>query len=229
MAAYHEIVEILLDCKFCGIQFRRSGKNQVYCSVTCRQTRKRSKNYPQLRSPLRRACVCGVCFTASGKGSRRYCSDECRSIARRKQLDDFAIRRRERRKHASHREREVIVETFRRHQNPDVTYGLEKRYLVWRNNLLSKYRIDEETYWRLFSSQDCRCAICSDATPKPKASGSGRPSWHPGFVIDHGHSNGRIRGILCGLCNIGLGAFRDRPQVMHNASIYLSTWSRSVE
>ena len=38
---------------------------------------------------------------------------------------------------------------------------------------------------------------------------------------DHDHLTGRVRGILCRLCNVGLGAFRENPFVMQRAVAYL--------
>lgn len=40
-------------------------------------------------------------------------------------------------------------------------------------------------------------------------------------VIDHDHTTGRVRGILHGLCNIGLGAFEDKPEILQMAAQYL--------
>ena len=39
--------------------------------------------------------------------------------------------------------------------------------------------------------------------------------------IDHNHKNGKIRGLLCGKCNLGLGHFYDNPKVLIKASKYL--------
>lgn len=40
-------------------------------------------------------------------------------------------------------------------------------------------------------------------------------------VIDHDHQTGEIRGVLHGLCNIGLGAFADNPDLLILAAEYL--------
>lgn len=40
--------------------------------------------------------------------------------------------------------------------------------------------------------------------------------------IDHCHSTGKIRGVLCSRCNFGLGYFRDNVSFMSNAIDYLN-------
>ncbi len=40
--------------------------------------------------------------------------------------------------------------------------------------------------------------------------------------IDHDHSDGSFRGILCHLCNVGLGAFKDSPERLSLAIGYLT-------
>lgn len=54
------------------------------------------------------------------------------------------------------------------------------------------------------------CAICG-APPPPGGA----------LVVDHDHATGRIRGLLCGRCNIGLGWFDDQPQLLDRAIKYL--------
>ena len=39
--------------------------------------------------------------------------------------------------------------------------------------------------------------------------------------IDHNHITGKIRGLLCGLCNKGLGLFRDNSGLLERAMNYL--------
>ena len=41
------------------------------------------------------------------------------------------------------------------------------------------------------------------------------------FAIDHCHETGSVRGVLCGHCNKGLGMFRDDPNILQSAIMYL--------
>jgi transcription elongation factor Elf1 len=50
------------------------------------------------------------------------------------------------------------------------------------------------------------CVICGDEAP---------------LVVDHSHTNHKIRGMLCNRCNQGLGLFRDDPELLEYARIYL--------
>lgn len=43
-----------------------------------------------------------------------------------------------------------------------------------------------------------------------------------GSAIDHCHTTGKIRGMLCGHCNRGLGHFRDNPATLKQAILYLT-------
>jgi hypothetical protein len=63
----------------------------------------------------------------------------------------------------------------------------------------------------MLSKQGDVCAIC--ATDKPT---------RVGWVVDHCHSTGRVRGILCGNCNTALGMVKDNPETLLAAVTYLS-------
>lgn len=52
--------------------------------------------------------------------------------------------------------------------------------------------IDNKGYDRLLEKQKSKCALCR--TKKPGG-------WHNTFCVDHDHRTGRIRGLLCDVCN----------------------------
>ncbi len=71
-----------------------------------------------------------------------------------------------------------------------------------------RYGITHEERDTLLASQGGVCAICKTKDVK---------RWH----VDHCHSTGRVRGILCHNCNVGLGHFRDQPRLLTRAIDYL--------
>lgn len=42
-----------------------------------------------------------------------------------------------------------------------------------------------------------------------------------GLCVDHSHQSKRVRGLLCGPCNKGLGFFRDNPTLLYRAADYV--------
>lgn len=69
-------------------------------------------------------------------------------------------------------------------------------------------------YDELFRAQGGRCKICGDP-PSPVRNGA------PRLHLDHDHRTGRVRGLLCGSCNNGLGNFRDDPERLRRAIAWL--------
>lgn len=78
-----------------------------------------------------------------------------------------------------------------------------------RRATLAQYGLTETEYDAMSAAQDGRCAICRDL-PGPK-----------GLCVDHCHSTGAVRGLLCTRCNLGLGYFRDNPAAILAAADYL--------
>ena len=68
-----------------------------------------------------------------------------------------------------------------------------------------------EQYDAMLVEQEGRCLICRahvDELPKT-------------LVVDHCHITGRIRGLLCDRCNVGIGKMNDDPELLRRAAGYL--------
>jgi hypothetical protein len=73
-----------------------------------------------------------------------------------------------------------------------------------------KYGLSKEKYEELLVLQGGRCAICDEVPPKR-------------LRVDHCHRTGKVRGLLCDLCNSGIGKLRDDPERLTRAVEYLQT------
>lgn len=82
-----------------------------------------------------------------------------------------------------------------------------------RAKVLKRRGMTLESYEKMFNEQQGRCAICLSTDP-------GKKRKH--LVVDHCHKTGKIRGLLCVVCNVGLGHFKDSPSLLHTAMLYLN-------
>jgi len=78
--------------------------------------------------------------------------------------------------------------------------------------LRTLYGITEADYETMLEKQGGRCAICRTDTV-----GGNSRHWH----VDHDHSTGVVRGLLCHRCNMALGYFKDDPRRLVDALLYL--------
>lgn len=89
-------------------------------------------------------------------------------------------------------------------------------------NLKRKYGITQEDYTRLLNDQGGVCAFC-----KSTDTGIGAGSTEKrAFAVDHCHTTGKVRALLCHRCNPGLGYFRDNPELLRKAIAYLERYSQ---
>lgn len=80
----------------------------------------------------------------------------------------------------------------------------------WRaSHLRSKYGMSEEDYETLLANQDGVCAICKKDQKQRR------------LAVDHCHTTGVVRGLLCDACNHGIGKFKDNPDLLIAAANYL--------
>ena len=84
-----------------------------------------------------------------------------------------------------------------------------------RKNLWRLYKIAPEDYDRMLAEQDGVCAICGSDDPQVGRHVRGY------FHVDHCHGTGKVRGLLCGKCNWGLGLLGDSISGLEKALEYL--------
>ena len=79
------------------------------------------------------------------------------------------------------------------------------------------YDLEPREYEALLTTQGGGCAICGSSTPTLNHNET-----RPNLYVDHCHTSGAVRGLLCGSCNGGLGLFKDNPERLKAAIQYLT-------
>lgn len=73
-----------------------------------------------------------------------------------------------------------------------------------------QYGITLEQYDEMYAEQEGKCWICMESLEN--------------LCVDHCHSNGTVRKLLCSNCNSGLGFFKDNVVFMKRAIKYLNLY-----
>lgn len=76
---------------------------------------------------------------------------------------------------------------------------------------LKKFGLTVEAYNLLLEKQNGACAVCF-TKPVTQA-----------LSVDHDHRTGKVRGLLCQSCNVGIGFLKDDARLMRNAADYIES------
>ena len=85
-----------------------------------------------------------------------------------------------------------------------------------RNTRRRAYGLEWEDFEKMWSKQGQKCAICKIEFSSTKDA-----------CVDHNHTSGKIRGLLCNNCNNGLGRFLDNTENLKEAIKYLKMNERA--
>jgi hypothetical protein len=84
-------------------------------------------------------------------------------------------------------------------------------------SLLRKYGITKQEYTDRFIAQSGFCGICGEMERRVNEFGEPLP-----LVVDHNHSSGKVRGLLCHDCNKAIGLLKDNWAIANSACLYLA-------
>lgn len=109
---------------------------------------------------------------------------------------------------AAHRDKLNLDAREYRAKNPEAVRGR-----VRRSFFKTRYGLTLEQLERMRQAQNNKCLLCL---------GDFNPGWgKSGPAVDHCHTSGKVRGLLCCLCNTALGKFKDSQEVLARAIQYL--------
>jgi len=84
---------------------------------------------------------------------------------------------------------------------------------------MAKHGVSYAQRQQMYDEQAGLCRICetpgSIELAEKGAAMTGR------LCVDHCHKTGKVRGLICNSCNIGLGVFKDNVEVLQRAIEYL--------
>lgn len=130
-----------------------------------------------------------------------------------------------RRKHYEARYRKVNRKALRvkarRYYRKNAASIKAKQSKYAKTRRLRAYNLTASREATMLSAQNNRCAICKGGSPKS----NGGVTW----LIDHDHSSGKVRGLLCQACNLILGHAKDNVGVLKSAIQYLLKHKKSVK
>jgi predicted nucleic acid-binding Zn ribbon protein len=186
------------QCRVCGGPLPEGHEYRRFlCSQTCKD-RYQGIHYRATRDAERAGAVCAHCGDSlvGKRRDARFCSVKCAN---------------------DHRSAEMAAAT-RASRRPCVHCGdpipLHARRFCSKSCSLAHRRPEKyglsPVELRTLLDQHNVCAICRTA------------NWgRKGPQVDHDHATGKVRGVLCGNCNNGLGRFRDDPAILRAAAEYV--------
>ena len=228
-------------CLYCGKPLKRhyntetkmyesmvAYSNRKYCNKTCCYEAKKARQRKQeLPKPI--TCAqCGKEFVPCKDSDRlKFCSKECYLLNRKETayLKKYVEKNKERlSEYNKSAERKNKRNQDRRDRyKEDVEYRERTKAKVKEYNIknpqaklkqhLRKYDLSIEQYNEMFNQQNGKCAICNDIGDDSKLF---RP-----LYIDHNHTTGKVRGLLCQRCNFMIGQARDSIEILSKGIEYL--------
>lgn len=192
------------NCEVCGGEFQQRRPGQRTCGVVCRAQLPHHTGGARAKAGLApRVCQnpeCGKTYQPVRDNQiscNHACLLKCPSyIEAQKRTDNRPERR---------------AAQNRRRNLPTTADVGTRRYLNLRSNMRRLYglEITPEQYLEWLARQDGSCVIC------------GNPAEGKDGHTDHDHETGKLRDLLCGNCNRGIGAFHDDPVLLRAAAEYI--------
>ena len=211
-------------CIVCGkeIPKPKSGRaSKKYCSTACYQKDYREKNDKILKEKSREkrrirleeewktkdsifCAVCGEKIEFSIPQRTIYCSDSC---LEKNYLAEHEKRRRDgyRKEYDNNISNKERANKLRRERHPD-----KKAYSKRLTRISCLYGLTEEDYVNMMDSQKGMCKICKKSLDK--------------ISVDHCHTTGIVRGLLCSNCNCAIGLFEEDVSILESAIEYIKTF-----
>lgn len=128
-------------------------------------------------------------------GHRHQCKSCCSKFYRTKPET-------QKRYYKTHKDKIQKIASEWRRNHPENIRTIKKREKLKRN-----YGMSLEAYREMFDIQNGKCITCLRE--------------YPSLCVDHNHTTGMVRGLLCNHCNVALGFVNDNIKILRRMIIYL--------
>lgn len=102
----------------------------------------------------------------------------------------------------------------KRGKKRDSTYRQKHDSEILYKRLLRNYNITPEQHKQMFISQNGMCAICDKVFANRRD-----------ICVDHNHTTGQVRQLLCNKCNTMIGWANEDIHILSKAIQYLNKWN----
>lgn len=75
--------------------------------------------------------------------------------------------------------------------------------------IMKLYNLSKDDYLQMVSNQQSKCKLCETFVEN-----------HFNMHVDHCHETSKVRGLLCGKCNQGIGLLQHNPELIRKAALY---------
>ena len=147
---------------------------------------------------MKRCKICNKKFNHKG---HKYCSKRCRDSVANVYAHQYYL--------AHKKEKSDYYKRRWKSEN--------YKQIARKSRLKRRYGLSVDDYNKMFQQQNGVCAICGEVETKHDRYGNIK-----NLQVDHNHSTGEIRGLLCFMCNAGIGMFDDNILNLRSAIKYLN-------
>ena len=91
--------------------------------------------------------------------------------------------------------------------------------------LKNLYGINIEQYQEMLKEQNNLCAVCGNKESMVNSKSNKVQK----LCVDHDHTTGKVRGLLCTACNKGLGILKDNPDIVLRGYNYLMKYEEEKD
>lgn len=220
------MVDLSKVCSLCKVEqpktefFKRSGRKsglQSWCKTCHKEYAKKNPGKPRNFPPSTKPKTCTECKVKkladefypnknAATGLSSYCKRCWNVVIKKRYYNKEYAAKRKKIYVAKHTDKVIQGrKDYYLSNKPEIRRKAREKELV------VKYDLTREQYLKMFSDQSFQCAVCSgEVVPFTRNA-----------HVDHCHTTGKVRGILCKPCNQGLGFFRDDQTRLLNAVSYL--------